>query len=405
MKMHALQADICKNAVKLEKKSVKFLRKLIAIRSESCFEKRAVELCASEMNALKFDEVFVDKFGNVVGKIGDGRKYILYDSHIDTVGTGDLTSWKFDPLKGLYKNNIIFGRGAVDNKGAIASMIYAGKIISNIDIANKICIVIAGIVQEEACEGLAVKHLIYELSRKPVAVLLGEATNLAIHHGHRGRAEIQAVVRGKACHASVPQSGVNAIYRMQRVIASIEKLNRSLKSDKILGKGSIAVTNIECKTASVNTIPDECTIYIDRRTVRDESANLILNQIKAFSKHLNARIVCYNAKSHTNFDCSAKKYFPAWVLPRNHPVLQAAIQTYRTIFKKMPLVSTWKFCTDGSYTYGIAKIPTVGFGPGDEKYAHTSDEQVPVEHIVKCMMFYSMFPKTIEKLIEKNRGV
>lgn len=377
----------------------KFLREIIAIPSFSGEEQKVVERISEEMKTVGFDEIFVDYMGSVVGRIGNGKTKILFDSHIDTVGVGDPKAWKVDPFKGELKDGIIYGRGASDNKAAIACMVYAGKIIKQMGLEADYTFYAAGIVQEEDCDGLAARALIEDYGLKVDYVVLGECTNLDIYRGHRGRLEMIVRTMGKSCHASAPERGENAIYKMMPIVRGIEKMNEKLKKDKFLGKGSIAVTHIDCKTPSYNAVPDECSIYIDRRLTFGESKELAISQIKNMKEFNDAEVEIpfYDKPSYKGYVKKVEKYFPAWALDEKHELVQKSVECAKTILEKNVRISKWVFGTDGSYTMGIAQIPTIGFGPGREEHSHTVDDQVPVEHLIASTGFYAMLPQMLTR--------
>lgn len=388
--MFRITENIKEKAYCYRQELISFLRELISIPSFSGQEREIVARVRKEMENV-FDEVYVDRFGTVIGRIGQGSKKLLYDSHLDTVGIGDKNAWDFDPFKGKFENGIIYGRGACDNKAAIAAMIYGTKIARELNLDFDCKLYVAGVVQEEDCEGLAVSSLLEEL--KPDYVVLGECTNLGINRGHRGHLELEVITKGKACHASVPESGINAIYQMIPIIDGIRKLK--LGTDPFLGKGSIAVTKIECTSASTNVIPDECRAHIDRRLTLNETKEKAVNELKNLGD-VEIKVLEYEQSSYTGYQRKTEKYFPAWALPEEHLFVQRGVETCKALFDKLPVVGKWDFSTDGAYTMGVAKVPTIGFGPGEEKYAHTTQDQVRAEDLVKSAWFYALFPKMLE---------
>ncbi|MEM3397164.1 MAG: YgeY family selenium metabolism-linked hydrolase [Thermoplasmata archaeon] len=387
--------EIKMRAKENEQQVTQFLRDIIAIPSFSGEEGKVIERISQEMKSVGFDEVFVDHMGSVVGRIGNGKTKILFDSHIDTVGIGDPNAWKVDPFKGKLENGIVYGRGASDNKAAIACMVYAGKIIKQLGLESDYTFYAAGIVQEEDCDGLAARSLIEDYGLRPDYVVLGECTNLDIYRGHRGRLEIIVRTKGKSCHASAPERGENAVYKMMPIVKGIEKLNAKLKKDKFLGKGSIAVTHIDCKTPSYNAVPDACSIYLDRRLTFGEDKELAVSQIKSLKDFGDAEIEIpvYDKPSYKGFVKKVEKYFPAWALDEKHVLVQNGLECAKAILDKEPGISKWVFGTDGSYTMGIAKIPTIGFGPGREEHSHSIEDQVQIEHLVISTAFYALLPQ------------
>ena len=134
---------------------VKFLRDMIAIPSESCEEEGVVKRIAEELKALGYDKVEFDKLGNVIGWMGDGDKIIAIDSHIDTVGIGNIDNWEADPYKGYETDDIIYGRGGSDQEGGMAAAAYGVKIMKDLDLLPKgYKMMVVGSVQEEDCDGM-----------------------------------------------------------------------------------------------------------------------------------------------------------------------------------------------------------------------------------------------------------
>lgn len=383
------EVEACKDKV------ISFLRDLIAIPSPSCKEADVVDRIIIEMEALNFDEAFIDRFGNVVGRIGSGPKQLVYDSHIDTVGIGDIDSWSYDPYIGKVENETVFGRGASDNKAAIATMVYGAKIWKELALPDDVSLYVVGSVMEEDCDGLALGECLRETIPGVDAVVMGECTDLDIYRGHRGRMEIQVDVGGVSCHASAPERGENAIYKMSKIIQEIEKLNETgLKNDPFLGKGTIAVTQIECLSGSLNCVPDKCTIFIDRRTTIGEDKEHCLQQIKDLPGAEGAEVTLldYEAKSHNDTPMFQEKYFPTWSLPEDHPLVQAGLNAGKAVLKRGPVASKWVFSTNGVSSMGRLDIPTIGFGPSEEKWAHTTEDQVTIEHLTEAVTFYAAFP-------------
>ena len=159
----------------------RFLREMIAIPSESCQEARVIQRVQDEMQAVGFDHIDVDPMGNILGYIGKGRHLIAMDAHVDTVGTGDPDQWKFDPYTGYEDDEIIVGRGASDQKGGMAAMVYAGKIIKDLNLEADYTLLITGTIQEEDCDGLCWQYMINESNIRPEFVVSTEPTSCRIH--------------------------------------------------------------------------------------------------------------------------------------------------------------------------------------------------------------------------------
>ena len=141
------QEEILKLAKNYKADMTRFLRDMIAIPSESCDEKRVVLRIKEEMEKVGFDKVEIDKMGNILGYIGHGKHVIAMDAHIDTVGIGDINNWTNDPYEGYEDDEVIYGRGGSDQEGGMASMVYAGKIIKDLNLEDDYTLIVTGTVQ------------------------------------------------------------------------------------------------------------------------------------------------------------------------------------------------------------------------------------------------------------------
>ena len=372
----------------------RFLQELVRIPSLSTHEEALAMRLAEEMHRVGFAEVRTDSIGNVIGRVGSGQgPKLLFDGHMDTVDVGEPMHWVHPPYDGAIKNGILYGRGACDMKGGLAAMVYAVKALldAGIELAGDLYVV--GVVQEEPCEGLAAQVLVEQEGIRPDYVVLGEPSDLQVSVGHRGRLEMQVEVRGKAAHASSPDLGSNAIHNAARLIFGIELLAPRLPNDPLLGQGTVAVTQIESRAASRNAVPDYCTFYVDRRLILGETESKALAEIQNIinTEEVDARVGVteYRATSYTGYDCRLRASFPAWVTPEDHPLVQTAVRSVRDILGHRPRLVRYAFSTDGTYTSGVANIPTVGLGPGEERYAHTQDEQIRLNDVVDAARVYA----------------
>jgi putative selenium metabolism hydrolase len=249
------------------------------------------------------------------------------------------------------------------------------------------------VVQEEPCEGLAIQTLIEEEGIRPDFVVLGEPSNLQVRLGHRGRVEMRVRVWGKAAHASAPELGNNAIHNAARLIFGIELLAPRLATDPFLGQGTVAITEIESQAASRNAVPDCCVFYIDRRLTLGETEVKALAEIQNIihteEVEAEVEITDYQATSYTGRECRVRNVFPAWVVAEDDPLVQATVRSVRQTLGYRPRLGRWAFSTDGTYTAGVANIPTVGFGPGEEQYAHTQEEQIRLNDVIDAARVYA----------------
>lgn len=375
-----------------------FLRELVALPSPSGGEEAVSRHIVARMEALGYDDAFVDEMGNAVGRIGSGSTTIVFDSHIDTVGIGDPDAWTFDPYEGKVEDGVVYGRGAGDDKGCMAAMVYAGKVMAErgLDGADATVYVI-GTVMEEDCDGLALGHALTETIPSPGCVIIGESTNLDIYRGQRGRMEMKVTITGRSAHASAPERGVNAVALMAPLIEEVTALNERLTPHDFLGKGTVAVTKVECETASLNAIPASCTIYLDRRLTAGETLESAVKEIESLPSAGEAKVevLRYAEPSWTGKTIETDKYYPTWVLEEDHPLVASAASAVETALGSKPGISKWVFSTNGVSSAGRLGIPTVGFGPGIETHAHTTEDQCPIEHLVRAVAGYAAMPKAI----------
>lgn len=373
-----------------------FLRDMIRLPSESCNEKEVVLRIKEEMEKVGFDKIEIDPMGNILGYIGHGSHLIAMDAHIDTVGVGERALWEYDPLEGFEDDEIIIGRGASDQEGGMASMVYAGKIIKDLGIEDDYTLLVTGTVQEEDCDGLCWQYIIEKDKIRPEFVVITEPTSLNIYRGHRGRMEIKVSTHGVSCHGSAPERGDNAIYKMAPIINELKELHGNLKHDAFLGKGSLTVSEIFFSSPSRCAVADGCSISVDRRLTAGETYEDALNEIRNLEsvKTVGATVEMYNYNrpAYTGLVYPTKSYFPTWVLEEKHPACKALVETYKGLFNKKPLVDKWTFSTNAVSIMGRFGIPCVGFGPGHEDQAHAPNERTWKDELVKAAAMYAAIP-------------
>ncbi len=388
----ALQA-----ARKYEADIVSFLREMIATPAESGREGERCERVRREYARLGFDEVFYDRLGSVVARIGTGPLKILMDGHIDCVGVGDPKAWEHDPFKGKLEDGKVWGRGAVDELPAIACMAYGAKILRERGVPPGVTLYLTASVMEEDCDGYCLLHLVEKESIRPHVVILGEPTDLNVYRGHRGRLEATITTRGKSAHGAHCDLGINALYKMAPIIADIEALHSRLPNDDFLGKGSVVVSFIECTSPSLNAVPDSARIYIDRRLTRGETLESALRELRSLP-HLEdaeVQLLSYDETSWRGERARQEKYYPTWTLPEDHPLVEDVARAVQAVLGSPPKISRWSFSTNGVASMGRLGIPTVGFAPGLEELAHTTREWVATEDLVRATAVYSLIPESL----------
>ena len=373
--------------------TAKNLSKLVQIKSLSAHEKDVQLELKRQMEEAGFDEVKIDGLGNVIGRMGNGKKILALDGHMDTVDMGNMQNWDFDPLGGEIKDGFVHGRGTVDQEGGPAAFVTAGKILKELGLANDLTIYFVGSVMEEDCDGLCWKYIIEEDGIRPDMVISTEPTNLNIYRGHRGRMEMHVSFYGVSSHGSAPERGKNAIYMASKVALEIEKLNERLAGDPFLGKGSVTISEFISGSPSLCAVADFARIHLDRRLTWGETKESAVKEIEELIQGMNAKVevLDYLETAYTGLQYGMEKYYPTWKIPEDHPIVVTGVQAYEKLYHKKPLVDKWTFSTNGVTINGVYGIPTIGFGPGNEVLAHAPNEKVAISDLVTASAFYAAF--------------
>ena len=390
---------------------IKFMREICAIPSMESKIGPVGERIQTEMRKLGYDEVRFDKMGNTLGRIGNGQKVIVFDSHIDTVGVGDRDAWGWDPFEGKIEDGKLYARGACDEKGSTPGMVHGLAIARDLGLLDDYTVYYFGNM-EEWCDGIGPNAFVeVDPGIKPDFVVIGEPTKMNVYRGHKGRIEMKITTLGRSAHAAVHFIGDNAIYKMASIINLVRELDRRFRfgmgHHPVLGSPSIAVTNAVARTNSLNAVPDQFTIYIDRRLTLNEPHDYVVDLIKGLipdylQKEILVEELYYDEPSYTGFHFPVSKYFPAWLQEDTHPLVQAGQKTIQHLWGETRPLGTRDFSTNGTYWAGKAGIPSIGFGPGDEIHAHTFMEHVPLDEVVNAAAFYASLPKSLAEVLENS---
>ena len=396
----------------------KFLRELVKIPGESCGEEGHVRRIEQEMKAVGFDRVEIDPMGNILGYMGKGEKLIGFDAHIDTVGIGNRDNWTFDPYEGYETDAEIGGRGTSDQLGGIVSSVYGAKIMKDMGlIPEGYAVLVTGTVQEEDCDGLCWQYIINEDKVKPEFVVSTEPTDGGIYRGQRGRMEIRVDVKGVSCHGSAPERGDNAIYKMADILQDVRALNENGCGDgdaikglckmlepaynpkyqeaRFLGRGTVTVSEIFYTSPSRCAVADGCSVSLDRRMTEGETWESCLDEIRALP-HVQkygatVSMYSYERPSWKALSYPTECYFPTWVIPADHRVTKAMVESYAGSYGE-PRVDKWTFSTNGVSIMGRFGVACIGFGPGKEAQAHAPNERTWKEDLVRCAAVYAALP-------------
>jgi putative selenium metabolism hydrolase len=379
-----------------EKEVIALCQKLVRAKSYSGEENLAAEELSAFFKEKGFDQVTVDKYGNLIGRIKGNHpgKKILFDGHLDTVPVGNEADWEYPPFHAEVHDGKIYGRGTSDMKGAVAAMACAAANFAQ-DTGREFAgeIYVAGVVHEECFEGIAARSI--SAFVKPDYVIIGEASNLNLKIGQRGRAEIKIETFGVPAHSANPEKGINAVYKMSKVIDSVRKLAPA--SHPVLGKGILELTDIKSSPyPGASVVPEYCSATYDRRLLVGETKESVLKPIEELLEQLKAEDpelkvkVSYavgKEKCYTGDTIEGERFFPGWLFDREEPFIADALKELKAMGFDTE-ITQYNFCTNGSHYAGEAGIKTMGMGPSRENLAHTINEYIEIDQLNKVTGAY-----------------
>ncbi len=341
-----------------------------------------------EMEALGLEDVRTDEAGNVIG-VARGRgdaPPVLLNSHMDVVAEGDWDEWEHPPFSGEVSGGFLHGRGAMDIKGPLALQTYTAAALAGEAPGD---VIVAHTVLEER-GGLGMKHLLGSGGVEPAVVVIGEATHGDVCIGHRGRAELEVVVRGTAGHASAPERARNALELLGPVLAAVRSVAADQASDPVLGPATLVPTMVDVKPESRNVIPDLAVVALDWRILPGDDDASLLERVRTAVDEavgtppeglsVEVRMATERQTTWTGLVEEKNLLTPGFLMDSDDPVVQAAARAVGRRDGDGPAaVRPWTFATDGGWSNGVHGIPTVGFAPGEERFAHTNRERLDVE--------------------------
>lgn len=370
---------------------VSFAQELIRTRSLPGEERAIAELVAGHLQKLGYDEVDFDRAGNVVGLIrgtGSGLS-VQFNAHLDHVHEGDPEAWRYPPYAGVVADGVLYGRGACDVKGALASQVYGLVLLRDLGVRPPGDCYVTAVVQEEV-GGLGAAVLCEWL--RTDAVVLGEATNLELRRGHRGRVAIEVRFVGRSAHASAPERGANPLFALGRFLSRLNELEH--REHPELGRSTVAPTLLRTDQESPNVIPGSVRLVLDWRTVPGEDPEELRSMVAALAADCLEDGVLADITVPVRAACSYRGVtmeLPptrGYVLPADHWTLRSARRTLETVFGRPVSDGFWRFATDGGHfmAHGMA---TIGFAPGDESLAHTVNDSVRIDDLEAAMVGYA----------------
>jgi len=368
--------------------ALSFAQDLIRIPGLSGKEGEVAKRILQEMKDLGYDETRVDDLGNVIGVVRgtEGAAPVMLNCHMDVVAEGDPAAWEHPPFGAAVSDGYLHGRGSMDIKGPLALQTYAGAALK--DEAQGDVIVAHTVFEERG--GWGMEHLLRSREVEPAAVIIGEATRGDITTGHRGRAEVEVVLRGLAGHASAPERARNALDLVPPVLNALEDLAAHQSDDPVLGRASLVATGIDILPESRNVVPDEAVVVVDWRVLPGSTNEELIGQVRGSISRtlpevppgmaLEVRMAREYQETFTGRGELRDLFTPGFLMDVDDPVIVAASEAVgRRTGEGAAEVRPWTFATDGGWSSGVFGIPTLGFAPGEERFAHTNRERLDVE--------------------------
>jgi putative selenium metabolism hydrolase len=385
-------------------RAIAFAQDLIRIPGLPGQEGEVAARVLAENKELGFDDAWTDDVGNVFGRVkgkASGSTLVL-SCHLDVVDVGDVSSWEHGPFSGDVADGFLHGRGAMDIKGPLALQTYAAA--QFLEHRPDGDIIVAHTVQEER-GGWGMEFLLQAGDVKPDVVLIGEATAGDICVGHRGRAELIVEIQGVAGHASAPERARNPIEALPSVLPLLQEFAATRqRSAPLLGSATMAPTALETLPRSRNVIPDRVRIVLDWRVIPGSTADELRSEVEAFLRErLNlpegwSYRVEYSVEAQqtwTGKTRDRRMFTPGFLMKEDHAVVQTAVKVISETTGRTPQLRPWAFATDGGHSCGVHGIPTIGFAPGEERYAHTNRERLELS---SARVAYDAYPQLMRAL-------
>lgn len=368
---------------------VRACREMVATPSPSHQEAAVARVFAGWLRAFGYERVEVDERHNVVARLGTtgAGPSVMVNGHLDHVPAGAME----DPFAALVvdaerwgeRGEAIYGRGTCDMKCNLTAAAYAGALLRRAGIGLAGELIVIGDVGEEVDSPDGIQHVIAGGVRADYG-LSAESTRLGVYLGHRGKVEFELTVQGRAAHSSAPERGRNAVVAATPLIAALDDLAGTLPADPVLGRASLALTDIAASPGGATAVvPERCRLRIDRRYVRGETPESCEQEL--------AGLVAGLARSDPEFRCDLQQvnHYPLMFLEPEHALVRELAAARAAVLGAEGEPGAWRFGVNGTFM-AQAGIPTAGLGPGDEVWAHTVDEHVLVDELTATAEIYAL---------------
>jgi len=364
-----------------EKEIIKFCQKLVQIPSQNGIdlEREIVKFISQKLKEFKIKHKVVGsiKRPSILAEIGKGKRILILNAHLDTVSAGEKKFWKFDPFSGKIFKGKLYGRGSADCKAGISASIFAAYCLKKLNLL-KGKLILAFDADEESGNFTGMKELLKN-GLKGDFCLICHPGNEELMIGARGVLRAKLITFGKAVHTgSRYKKGINAIYRMTKIIQILERLKLKHKKDKFFPFGPKLTLSLIKGGSQINIVPDLCEIEIDIRTLPSQKEKRILKQIKeALQKKINFK-----------FFLQSFLFWPAYRISENSKLVKLILKRAKEILKRKPKIS----CAGASNVGNLLwqhKIKSIsGFGV-DFENAHSYNECISLKSLIEITILYA----------------
>lgn len=384
----------------LENDLIGLTRDLVRIPSENPpgNEEGVAQFVSNQLDSIGFNVELVEPkpkrvntLGNLEG-IGNGSNF-LFNGHYDTVPLGNLEFWAMDPHEGEVRDGKIFGRGAGDMKGGIASAVIAARALMECGIQLKGNLLIHAVADEETGSSYGTRYLVengYETRKNVDLAVIGEGSvfkdKIYARTAVRGLQWLKIISKGKAVHGSRPEEGVNAVLNMCKILLALNEHDFKYTPHDLLPKPTIAAGTLINGGTKENVIPELCEAVCDIRVIPGMSSLDVINEAKGVINELKKNDPNINAEVSSLF------WWPTSEISKSEDVFQIALRAVANVAGYELLPRGTSGSNDTAWLTGIAKIPAMAFGPGDnyQSGAHGANEWVSIERLVDFAKIYGL---------------
>ena len=375
---------ILKSVERLRDAMVQWLREFIGIPTvngeETVLAERIVELCREwGVRAQVWEKE--PRRGNAVLELGEGQPSLLLTAHLDTVPPG--AGWKTDPFRAEVRDGWVVGRGAVDDKGPLVSILGAVRAILDLDVELQGRVIVVGAAGEETGRFFGLPWLLEEGVVQPTYAIVAEATdNVCVEVAEKGILYVRVVTRGRAAHGSKPELGVNAIVHMAQVIQRLATFHIPHPPHPYLSPPTINIGTI-CGGTAANVVPDRCELVINIRYLPGQREEEILDIIRAEAEAAGRSLPGFRVEVER-----IRGAPPAETNPESAVVRAVRYAIRRVWGAEARLVGTG--ITTHAKPLRLRGIETAVYGPGREAMCHVANERIEIEELVRGAAVYAL---------------